>query len=457
MGNNESTPLEYEYTLEYVLKEVFNWNTTLVAILPKISGALSAVGSSYVIQDVLRDPRKRNESTYHRVMLGLSTSDFLSSVFVNFLSTWPMPRGYMKYAVGTVGTCDAVGFLCVLTFLSTPFYNCSLATYFLVQLKYNWSDQRIKAIEKWFHIIPWSVGLAFSIPGLVMKAYGPASLVCTIAYPVYPFGCDSPESSTECQRGLSPRQVLIFFGIAVVIMFLCICYVLLIMFMVYRAVRDIENRAAQYSIAQYRPRQSSNNNNSNSHNSRSRRIMVQGILYSVILFVVHLPLSIAIFYEFSSGGRPDDDTRYVLEILSFTFFPAQGFFNVLVYLIPTFQRIIARQQRGNSNTGGGGCISMMGTRLARLRESMRAFIINSAMKRRNDDDDDERNPFQGNEHNVEEEKQKEEEKCDMTTDVKFPVREVPEVQGEMHEDSTMEMQVLGDNKLNPNDTAEKEK
>jgi len=279
------------------------------------------------------------------------------------------------------------------------------------------------------------------------------SITNSITFPAYPVGCDNPESSTECQRGLSPLQVLILSGTGAAIVFLCICYVLLIMTMVYRGVREIENRVAQYSIARYRPQQrnNNNNNNNNSNNRRSRRIMVQGILYSVILLVVHLPPFITGFYDLSSGGRPDTDTLYALYISLYTIVPAQGFFNVLVYLIPSFQRTIARQ-RGNSNTGGGGYISMMGGRLARLRESMRAFIMNSVMKRRNDDHDDERNPFQENEYNVEEEKQKEEEKRDMTTDVKFPVREVPEVQGEMHEDSTMEMNVLlGNNKSNPND------
>ena len=178
MGNNTSTPLEYEDSLGYFYAEEVNFNTTLLAILPKISGALSAAGSSYVIQDVLRDPRKRKESTYHRVMLGLSTSDFLSSVFVNFLSTWPMPRGYMKYAVGTMATCDMVGFFHALTIFTSPLLNCSLATFFLVQLKYNWTDGRIVSMEKWLHIVPWSVGFVASILGLAMKSFGPLAFHC---------------------------------------------------------------------------------------------------------------------------------------------------------------------------------------------------------------------------------------------------------------------------------------
>ena len=178
MGNHISTPMEYVETLDFVYSEKWNHSTTLIAILPKITGGLSAVGSGYIIQNVLRDPRKRGGSSFHRLMLGLSTSDFLSSFFVFFLSTWPMPRGYMKYAVGTLGTCDAAGFFVAFTVLTTPLYNCSLATFFLVQLKYNWSDQRIVEMEKWLHIVPWSVGLVAGILGLIMKSYGPITGHC---------------------------------------------------------------------------------------------------------------------------------------------------------------------------------------------------------------------------------------------------------------------------------------
>ena len=178
MEDNTLKSLEYESSYEFIYKEVRNYNTALLAILPKITGALSALGSAYIIQDVLRDPRKRKEGIFHRLMLGLSVMDFLFSFFSYVLSTWPMPKGYLKYAVGTVGTCDAVGFFQALTIFSIPLYVSSLATFFLIRLKLNWIDQRIKAVEKWFHIVPWSVGLVTGILGLATKSFGPVSFNC---------------------------------------------------------------------------------------------------------------------------------------------------------------------------------------------------------------------------------------------------------------------------------------
>ncbi len=168
-------------SLDTFLKNDFGFSDTtlaLLAIIPKVSGVLSAIGSCYVVQDILRSPTKRTQSTFHRTMIGLSIIDIISSVFGNVLSTWPMPKGQHLFAVGSVASCDAVGFLSVLTAVATPLYSCSLATYYLVQLRYNWSDSRIKALEKWFHIVPWTAGLIVAIMGLALKVNGPSPHHC---------------------------------------------------------------------------------------------------------------------------------------------------------------------------------------------------------------------------------------------------------------------------------------
>jgi len=65
-----------------------------------------------------------------------------------------MPKDYLIFAVGTVGTCDVSGFIATIGVYGTPLYNCTLTTYFLIQIKYNWNISRIKHVEKWFHIVP---------------------------------------------------------------------------------------------------------------------------------------------------------------------------------------------------------------------------------------------------------------------------------------------------------------
>jgi hypothetical protein len=173
MSNFKYTLIDYYEDLGWDKSQIVH-----IAILQRIMGTISLIGSSYVIQDVLRNEQKRKH-TFHRLMVGLSFSDILSSFFVHILSTSPMPKGYHVFAVGNVATCDAQGFIVYLCTFVTTLYNCSLATYYLVQLKYNWINRRIKALEKWLHIVPWSVGLVMAIIALIFKMYIPFRFTCS--------------------------------------------------------------------------------------------------------------------------------------------------------------------------------------------------------------------------------------------------------------------------------------
>ena len=72
------------------------------------------------------------------------------------LGSWTMPRGSQLFAVGSKGTCTLAGLFVYMTVFSTPLYNCSLATYYFLQLRLNWVNRRIKAVERWLHILPWT-------------------------------------------------------------------------------------------------------------------------------------------------------------------------------------------------------------------------------------------------------------------------------------------------------------
>jgi hypothetical protein len=170
----------YNYTFIDRFEDVYGLDESqLIGCIStqRVMGMFSLIGSSYVIQDVLRNEQKRNH-TFHRLMVGLSISDVLSSFSAHILSTAPMPKGYQMFAVGNIATCDAQGFINTMSGLTIMLYNCSLTTYYLVQLKYNWVNRRIKALEKWLHIVPWSAGLAFGLYALLFKLYGPMGFMC---------------------------------------------------------------------------------------------------------------------------------------------------------------------------------------------------------------------------------------------------------------------------------------
>eukprot|EP00551_Chaetoceros_affinis_P019059 CAMPEP_0203717028 /NCGR_PEP_ID=MMETSP0092-20131115/1607_1 /ASSEMBLY_ACC=CAM_ASM_001090 /TAXON_ID=426623 /ORGANISM="Chaetoceros affinis, Strain CCMP159" /LENGTH=488 /DNA_ID=CAMNT_0050595749 /DNA_START=29 /DNA_END=1495 /DNA_ORIENTATION=+ len=320
--------IQYDTTLDAYLEKLGR-NPSLLAIAPKVCGSLSMVSSCYVVQDILKSPRKRSQSTYHRVMLGLSITDILSSIIGNILSTWPIPSGYHLYAAGSVGTCDAVGFFNTLTIFATPVYYCSLTTYYLVQLKYNWLDRDIRAIEKWLHIVPWSLGLVAAVIGLATKSYGPNPSTCWLTQ-AYPIGCDEPSSLYDCERG-NPLIFKILSSSCGLIVTFSITYVIVAMSIVYMHMYNLEQKALMYSFVSFiRSKQK--------ERKRSRRVMVQGILYTVVLVFINLFLLVGVLLIALAN-------KYVVIILNMSnlfLHPLQGFFNALIYAIPTFQRLHKR-------------------------------------------------------------------------------------------------------------------
>jgi hypothetical protein len=117
---------------------------------------------------------------------------------------------------------------------------------------------------------------------------------------------------------------------------LAICYVCTTMCMVYKSVSDIEKKARRYSFQGYISPRSKNAN----HRRRSRRVMIQGILYGLSLFLIYIfPIINLVLTQIPLGYSISVKTWYILQLLQYTFWPLQGFFNALIYSIPDFQRI----------------------------------------------------------------------------------------------------------------------
>ena len=187
-----------------------------LAIIPKITGGISFLCSTWLVQHILRDgtrfdnkkrrqkqqqqqqqqqrqhrastsrnsqfqqqrrrqQRKKMSSTYHRLICGMSIGDCFSSFFGFFLSTWPIPEETGIWgASGNITTCDVAGFFNHAGNLIVPLYNASLATFYLLLLKYNWTDTQIRnKAEIYLHLVPLVVGWGIPVVCLVLGMYGP--------------------------------------------------------------------------------------------------------------------------------------------------------------------------------------------------------------------------------------------------------------------------------------------
>mmetsp|Transcript_5539 Transcript_5539/g.7347 ORF Transcript_5539/g.7347 Transcript_5539/m.7347 type:complete len:118 (+) Transcript_5539:158-511(+) len=104
-----------------------------LAIVPKVSGAVSIIGSTCILNDIFMKSRKKSNRLpiNLRILVSLSISDIIASFFAYFLSTWMVPSDTpsedVVFAAGNDVTCNVQGFLTALTLAASNWSIASLA------------------------------------------------------------------------------------------------------------------------------------------------------------------------------------------------------------------------------------------------------------------------------------------------------------------------------------------
>jgi hypothetical protein len=153
-----------------------------LAIMPKISSFASLCGSSAILMECLYYDRRKLQRVYHRLLCVMSVYDIIESSF-NFMSSWPIPRGSpnVAFAVGTQQTCTLQGF--VLQFgLAIPMLNLCLGFYYLLVIRYSWTESQIRTrAEPFFHVFALVIPLATCFISLYLDLFNNSNLWCWIA------------------------------------------------------------------------------------------------------------------------------------------------------------------------------------------------------------------------------------------------------------------------------------
>ena len=231
--------------------------TMVLVILYKITASMSMICSFYIVWSMLyskfafggpASASNQLKNMHNRLLFALSFCDVLSS-FGIALGTWPMPKGsdgmdfYSSWyePAGNSATCEAQGFITHFGFQSGGVYNVWIGLYFVLFIKYNWTENDFKRIEVWLHAAALLPSLLVCIAAVINDVFNPAIILCWIS--AYPHEC-LDRSDVECERG---EKVLpfVFVGFFIPVL-VCLLATIVLFVMLYRHVSKVEHNAQRW-------------------------------------------------------------------------------------------------------------------------------------------------------------------------------------------------------------------
>jgi len=302
-----------------------------LAIIPKVTGALSFLCSSYLVFHILRSKKRRNDP-FERIIMGLSVADMITSFFGFFLSTWPMPKDTFlaSGAIGTTATCSMQGFMFQLGILAMPLYNIVVGFYYLLKVVFGWKESRLRKLEWVFHGFPWSIALATAIAGLILKLYNPSPRGSMCWIEEYPPYCSNSLSCTRGANSLYYRWGFLYGIVVLTVLWLIFCMGWLWFFVV-STERKLDKYRIEGQVVQRK---------------NSRKFSQQAFFY-IVVFVVPWIWGIIVFLSDDKDkvfkSKSYDDMLTSLHVANACIFPLQGLLNVLVYVRPRYLRLRAQK------------------------------------------------------------------------------------------------------------------
>lgn len=133
-----------------------------------LSGCLSAIGSLCILTHIIVG--KKITNPYHRIVLGLSVADFISSVTLAIVA--PI---FYEETLQPGPACTANGWFVVFGY-SAALYNAALSFNFLLVIYFEKSNNQIRTYEIVLHLVAilYPAGMAFI--GLFLEVYNPTTL-----------------------------------------------------------------------------------------------------------------------------------------------------------------------------------------------------------------------------------------------------------------------------------------
>ena len=296
----------------------FNFNWNLWILLSRISGSVSLIGSLALIVHISRDGRKRS-SIYHQIILGISSCDFLSSIFF-ILADIPAPA---TLSGDDYAFCKAQGFFLQLGFAGM-FFNVSLTLFYVLTIAHGWTESRMRRIRVYLLAIPFTMGLVLACAGI--PAYVALGHVCWL-----------PSIFITGSFGFTPLYS-IFIGVVPICV--AIAIITLMQARIFYFVRQSEQKMLKWRFSRRKLDTNDSKNATMSMTEREKKVFWQSALY-VCSFYITWPVVLTSLLI--KPDRYEDPLSAAYKVASAATFlwPLQGFFTCIIYFRPRIMKSLS--------------------------------------------------------------------------------------------------------------------
>ncbi len=331
----------YTASGDYELSDLSDKQEMILSIFLVSSAILSVVGSCTIVFKIVRSLcRNQTTSPYDRIVLGLSCCDIVAS-FTYALGPFLLPSETSQrvWAIGDDASCQKLGFLMQLASLWAIWYNAILSFYYLLTVRFQVKRTEIcRKYEPWLHLSGAVFFPSTALAGYVGKWYEEEDLAMTCWIGDVKTGCD--EDGNNCSGDYGE---LIAYMIGALPTIVSILAVIINNVIIYLFVRKSLKRGSN-NISKNKE----SNESTQSQDAIERQIIqnrlrdeaaVQGFLYVTSFLITILPAFAIQILDGSMGyGISDQGRVYPLLVLNSILLPLQGFFNVFIYVRPSYIR-----------------------------------------------------------------------------------------------------------------------
>eukprot|EP00934_Nitzschia_sp_Nitz4_P004153 Nitzschia sp. Nitz4//scaffold146_size56529//53231//54469//NITZ4_006582-RA/size56529-processed-gene-0.57-mRNA-1//1//CDS//3329536653//4143//frame0 len=305
-----------------------------------LSCILSLVGSGTILYLIWK--RHKMDELYHRLILGLSVSDVLTTVGLT-IQPYMLPResGY-PFAIGNQTTCTIVGILHPF-YISSYCHNCALALYFMLMIRYGKKEKDIqRLLEPWCYIFAFGFPLIYTTVCASLGLFNPNPFMGLCNVFPYPADCTFIED-VECTRGKEAAFMVPIHDATTLVL---VVVGLVCTWMVFSTIQQRGRVMRRYSFA---------GQLDENQYARQQDVSVQAIYYA---FAYSIGFVTVVLTEILKGiykpqleviGDMANFPFFVaMTFLIWLFFPLQGLLNCIIYIRPRlkqWQRFDTRRPR----------------------------------------------------------------------------------------------------------------